>query len=159
MPACPAAVAPRGARAAGRGVSARHGHGLVVGKFYPPHAGHHHLIDVAESRCERLTVLVAASARESVPLDVRARWLEERHPRARVVAGYDEHPIDYDDPSVWDAHLTVFRSLCPEPVDAVFSSEAYGEELARRFDAVHVAVDPERLAVPVSGRAVREDPP
>jgi len=44
------------------------------------------------------------------------------------------------------------------PVDAVVSSEPYGEELARRFGAVHVCVDLDRSAVPVSGTAVRADP-
>lgn len=139
-------------------MSERYRHGLVVGKFYPPHAGHHHLIDAAERRCERVTVVVAASHTESVPLGLRAGWLEERHPGVRVVSGYDEHPIDYDDPAVWDLHMNLFRTLCPEPVDAVFSSEAYGDELARRFGAVHVPVDPERRTVPVSGRAIRDDP-
>jgi NadR type nicotinamide-nucleotide adenylyltransferase len=43
-------------------------------------------------------------------------------------------------------------------VDAVFSSEPYGDELARRFGAVHVCVDPARGEVPVSGTAVRADP-
>jgi len=40
----------------------------------------------------------------------------------------------------------------------VFSSEAYGEELARRFGAQAVIVDPQRIKVPVSGTAVRADP-
>ena len=35
-----------GPAAAGAGVT----HGLVVGKFYPPHAGHHQLIDAAARR-------------------------------------------------------------------------------------------------------------
>lgn len=43
-------------------------------------------------------------------------------------------------------------------MDAVFSSEAYGEELARRFDAMPVRVDLDRRGVPVSGTAVRADP-
>jgi len=38
-------------------------HGLVIGKFYPPHLGHHHLIAGAARQVERLTVLVMASAR------------------------------------------------------------------------------------------------
>jgi NadR type nicotinamide-nucleotide adenylyltransferase len=139
-------------------VSGRYAHGLVVGKFYPPHAGHHHLIDEARSRSDRLTVVVAASRKETVPLDLRATWLRERHPGVRIVAGYDETPVDYDDPVVWDAHIAVFRALCPEPVDAVFSSEAYGDELARRFGAAHEPVDPERRTVPVSGSAVRANP-
>jgi HTH-type transcriptional regulator, transcriptional repressor of NAD biosynthesis genes len=50
------------------------------------------------------------------------------------------------------------RQLTPEPVDAVFASEAYGEELGRRLDARHVLVDPARSLVPMSGTAVRADP-
>ncbi|WP_245601587.1 AAA family ATPase [Hamadaea tsunoensis] len=136
-------------------------HGLVVGKFYPPHAGHHHLIRVAAAACERVTVVVAPSSRESIPLAVRLDWLREVHADTdgvRVAGVIDDHPIDYADPEVWDAHCAVFQSVLDADVDAVFSSEAYGEELARRFGAQHVAVDPRRAAAPVSGTAVRMDP-
>ncbi|MER7460714.1 AAA family ATPase [Micromonospora sp. NPDC126480] len=137
-------------------------HGLVVGKFYPPHAGHHALIEAAAARCARVTVVVAPSHRESIPLDLRLDWLREAHaqtPWVGFVGAYDDHPVDYADPAVWDLHCGVFRAaLGGERVDAVFSSEAYGDELARRFDAVPVCVDPGRRAVPVSGTAVRRDP-
>ena len=54
-------------------------HGLIIGKFYPPHAGHHRLIEVAAERCERVTVVACASSGESIPLDLRVAWLTERH--------------------------------------------------------------------------------
>ncbi|WP_344959410.1 AAA family ATPase, partial [Actinomadura miaoliensis] len=141
------------------------GHGLVIGKFYPPHAGHHHLIDTAAAACARLTVVVAASTVESIPLALRTAWLREAHPQphVRVVPVVDDAEIDYGSDEVWALHVDAFRSglaLEPDapPVDAVFSSEAYGDELARRFGAVHVPVDPPRERFPVSGTAVREDP-
>ncbi|MFG3699081.1 AAA family ATPase [Micromonospora sp. NPDC047620] len=137
-------------------------HGLVVGKFYPPHAGHHALIEAAAARCAAVTVVVAPSRRESIPLALRLDWLREVHadtPWVRFVGRYDDHPVDYADPGVWDLHCAVFReALGGRRVDAVFSSEAYGEELARRFDAVGVCVDQGRRCVPVSGTAVRADP-
>jgi NadR type nicotinamide-nucleotide adenylyltransferase len=135
-------------------------HGLVVGKFYPPHAGHHHLIDTAAAACERLTVVVAASPLEGIPIALRAAWLRERHPQPHVdiVPAVDDIEIDYDSDTVWAAHVEIFRTAAREPVDVVFSSEEYGPELARRLDAVHVAVDPARERFPVSGTAVREDP-
>jgi HTH-type transcriptional repressor of NAD biosynthesis genes len=136
----------------------RFAHGLVVGKFYPPHAGHHFLIDTASARCDALTVVVAGSAQESISPELRAEWVRERHPAVEVVDGYDEHPIDYDDPDVWSLHVAVFKKLCPHPVDVVFSSEPYGDELARRFGATHVPVDVSRATVPVSGSAIRERP-
>ena len=133
-------------------------HGLVLGKFYPPHAGHHHLVRTAAARCRRLTVLVCASAAESLPLTGRVAWMRENHPDVRVVGVVDDHPVDTTDPAAWDAHMAVFRAAVPERVDAVFSSEDYGEELARRFGAAAVLVDPDRTAHPVSGTAVRRDP-
>ena len=42
-------------------------HGLVIGKFYPPHAGHLALVRAALARCDRVTVLVLGSPQESIP--------------------------------------------------------------------------------------------
>lgn len=136
------------------------GHGLIVGKFYPPHAGHHALIDAAAAACERVTVVVAPSSGESVPLELRLAWLRAAHPaNVRFVGVHDDHPVDYADPAAWELHMAVFRAAAgTDRVDAVFSSEGYGEELARRFAARAVTVDLERIKIPVSGTAVRADP-
>ncbi|MFE3181932.1 AAA family ATPase [Streptomyces violascens] len=136
----------------------RYGHGLVLGKFYPPHAGHHHLVRTAADRCERLTVLVCAASVETIPLAERVQWMREVHPDARVMGAVDDIEMDLNDPGIWDAHMAVFRDAVPERVDAVFTSESYGDELARRFGAEHVLVDLDRTLFPVSGTAVRKDP-
>ncbi|MFJ4921421.1 AAA family ATPase [Streptomyces sp. NPDC088725] len=133
-------------------------HGLVLGKFYPPHAGHHHLVRTARERCAKLTVLVCASSVESVSLADRVAWMRETHPDVTVVGAVDDVPMDVRDAAVWDAHMAIFRSAVPGPLDAVFTSEPYGEELGRRFGATSVCVDPGRTAYPVSGTAIREDP-
>ncbi|MEP6842006.1 MAG: AAA family ATPase [Pseudolysinimonas sp.] len=132
-------------------------HGLVLGKFYPLHAGHGALIRRALVECERVTVEVLGSVVESIPLDVRVGWLREEHPTARVVSAFDEAEVDYGSAVAWAAHMGVIESLIDEPVDAVFTSDAYGEELARRLSAEWVRVDPDRMATPVSGRGIRAD--
>ncbi|RZS34339.1 NadR type nicotinamide-nucleotide adenylyltransferase [Herbihabitans rhizosphaerae] len=137
----------------------RFAHGMVIGKFYPPHQGHHRLIDTAARRCDRVTVVACASHVESIPLDTRVAWLREVHagqPHVRVVGAVDNHPVDYADPRAWEAHCVVFAGAVGEPVDAVFTGEEYGPELARRFRATAVTLD--RGAPPVSGTAVRADP-
>ena len=140
-------------------------HGLIIGKFYPPHAGHHLLIRTAAAVSDRVTVLVCASDVETIPLDERVAWLREAHADdvgVTVVGAVDNHPIDYDDPAVWDLHVQVFAhaiaGVTTDPVTAVFTSEPYGSELARRFGAVAVTVDPARMLLPISGTAVRADP-
>ncbi len=114
-------------------------HGLIVGKFYPPHQGHMALIEEAARSCDRVTVVVAANSEESLPLASRVDWLawaSGGFPTVTVVGTVDDHPIEYEDPAIWDAHEAVFRAAVDEvaatvAVDAVFTGEGYGDELAR----------------------------
>lgn len=118
------------------------GHGLLIGKFYPPHAGHHDAIRTASSQCVRLTVVVMASAVETIPLVDRVSWLRAEHAEdenVHVVGIPCDAPLDVDDEQVWRAQVALMSaavaSLTAKPVDVVFSAEDYGHELARRLDA------------------------
>ena len=142
----------------------RFGHGLVVGKFYPPHRGHLFLIESAARSCGSVTVLVMAARCESVLLGDRITWLRgDLAALAGVtVTGVPcDLPVDFADPAVWAAQLAVMRAALNRDrrpaVDAVFTSEDYGAELARRLGARHVCVDPGRLAAPVSASMIRAD--
>lgn len=139
-------------------------HALVIGKFYPPHAGHHLLIDAAAASCARVSVVVMAASHESLALTDRVRWLREVHLRTRHVsiAGVvDDVRMDLHDPAIWRAHVDLMRKalagIGAPPVTAVFSSEPYGVELARHFDARPVMVDLARELAPVSATRVRAD--
>jgi len=133
------------------------GHGLVLGKFYPFHSGHSHLIRQAQRQSDRVTVQVLGASVESIPLDVRADWIRESHPGVRVAAAMDDAPVDFDSESAWDEHMAVIEALLDGPVDTVFSCDAYGGELARRLDARWVRIDEGRRINPVSGTAIRAD--
>lgn len=148
------------------------GHALVLGKFYPPHQGHHHLVRTAAASSERTTVAVLASSVESIPLADRVAWMAAEHSGDQgvvVLGDIDDHQTDYDDDAIWEAHVGIFRSVLSRraiqegdpsaaAVDAVFTSEDYGQELAKRLGAQHVLVDLDRSRHPVSGTAVRADP-
>ncbi|WP_042376161.1 AAA family ATPase [Streptacidiphilus melanogenes] len=147
-------------------MSERFRHGLVIGKFYPPHAGHHFLIRSAADACDRVTVVVMAADVESVPLAERVDWIREfwiEEPHVRVAGVVDNLTVDYDSDEIWSGHVALMRDgvrlAGQEPaVDAVFSSEPYGLELADRFGATAVLLDTGRDTFPVSGTKVREDP-
>lgn len=140
-------------------------HGLVVGKFYPPHAGHHLLVRTAAATCERVTVVVMAPTAQSIPIDLRVAWMREEHRSRRnvtILGTIDDNPVDYSSDAAWRAHIglmvRVVRWVTDVPVDAVFTSEKYGDELARRLGARHVCVDLDRGLRSISGTHVRADP-
>lgn len=127
--------------------------GLVIGKFYPPHRGHKLLIDTAQRGADEVYVIVCGKP-EHVPAgELRAAWLREIHPQARVLLIDDR--LDPDDSRAWAEHSIQWLGFVP---DVVFSSEDYGERFARYLGCEHVLVDRCRTMVPISGTEVRADP-
>ncbi len=133
--------------------------GFLLGKFLPPHRGHQYLIEFARAYVDRLTVLVCSIARESIPGDLRYRWMCESFPGIAFVHHTDEIPqAPEEHPQFWDIWRTSIRRHVPGPIDYVFASEGYGWRLAEELGARFVPVDIARRNVPVSGRAIRDDP-
>ena len=134
----------------------------MIGKFYPPHVGHHLLIRAAAAASDRVTVLVLAHPVESIPLTERVAWLREIHrddPTSRSTARSTPTRSTTRTPpcgtSTRRSSAAPLAEVTDEPVTAVFSSEPYGAELARRFGAIAVDVDPDgpscRSAAPPCG--------
>lgn len=139
----------------------RYATGLIVGRFDPPHLGHSFMIERAARRCDRLVVFVNSRVdRDAVPGELRAGWLDELHDDVVVTEVRHELDTDFDDEALWAQWMALFRARWPfeDGPHAVFSSDPYVDELARRFGADAVVVDPDRREVPISATMVRESP-
>lgn len=129
-------------------MAVRYRHGLIIGKFYPPHNGHHAAIRHAASQCDHLTVLVMSAAVETIPGADRVTWLRLEHaedPRVRIAGIACDAPLDVTDGRVWTAHMAIIAAALreaggPVDVDAVFSGERYGAEMARRLNATDARI-------------------
>lgn len=126
--------------------------GVTIGKFLPFHLGHERLIAEARRQVERLVVIVGARPGHPVPGAVRAGWLRAAHEDVEVLVTDDDLPAA---PEPW-ARRTLDLLGGRRP-DVAFTSEPYGEPWAAAMGARHVAIDPERRAVPTSGTALRAD--
>ena len=127
-------------------------HGLVIGKFYPPHAGHHFLIRTAARHCRQVTVVVMPSSGENIAMELRLQWLRAAFrdfPQILFNGVVDDIAVDYHNAAIWEAHVDLMRQAVATadqqrgsalPIDTVFSSENYGVELARYFDAAPVVL-------------------
>ena len=59
--------------------------GVTVGKFYPLHLGHAHLLREASRQVDRLVVVVGFRPGQELPGELRAGWIRELFPEAEVV--------------------------------------------------------------------------
>lgn len=126
--------------------------GVTVGKFYPFHRGHDRLLRAAKAQVERLVVLVGERPGQALSGALRAGWIREEHPDVEVVVTPEDIP---EAPEPWARRaLEVLGGRRP---DLAFTSEDYGAPWAAAMGAVHVAIDPARGAVPISGTALRAD--
>ncbi len=119
------------------------------------------MIERAAERCDALVVFVNTSLeRDAAPGSLRAAWLAQLHPDVRVIELRHRLGTDFDDEELWAKWMALFTEMWPheDGPHAVFSSDAYVVELARRFGAEHVVVDPDRIAVPISATQIRDDP-
>lgn len=160
------------------------GTGLVVGKFCPLHRGHQRVLDQARAQCRRLVIVsYTKPGFAGMGPGQRERWLEALYPDAvRLVVdderldarcrrrGIKARPIP-DNGASDEAHrgftAWLLRAILSIDVDAVFTSEDYGDGFADYLGkaqrnhggppVVHVSVDPGRGQVPVSGTAMRSD--
>lgn len=133
--------------------------GFLLGKFLPPHAGHVFLCQAAAALCDELTVLVCTLAREPIEGRLRFEWMKTLLPQANIVHFSEEAPSEpAEHPDFWNIWRKICRDAHPQPIDRVFGSEPYVMRLACELGAAPVVIDPERLAFPVSGTAVRENP-
>jgi len=132
---------------------AEFGLGVVIGKFLPPHRGHHYLIDTALSRCEQVVVIICEKPSDPIPGQLRRAWLQEIHPTADVRVIDDRY--DENDSRVWAENTIRWLG---RPPDVVFTSESYGDAYASHMGSQHVLVDQPRSTVPCSATMVRNDP-
>lgn len=137
---------------------------LVIGKFYPFHKGHEYLIRTALESSNKVYVVVLGRYDEDYLPFRRAIWIKHTfleecsNDNIIVIPKWDNVDEDYESDSVWQAHVDIIKSaLDGVTIDAVYSSEDYGDRLATYFDAESVIVDKARKTVPISGTAIRND--
>lgn len=140
--------------------------GLIVGKFCPLHHGHEHAIRQMMAACEQPFILSYTNPEfAGFEPEKRRRWLQTLFPATTVLvlAAADVPHNDADELTHRRFVGDICRDVFQTTVDAVFTSEDYGEgfaqELGRMFGHAvqHVSVDPGRVTHPVSGTLLRAE--
>jgi HTH-type transcriptional repressor of NAD biosynthesis genes len=138
---------------------------LVIGKFFPPHSGHFFLIDTAISQSETVHVIMTYNSSQTISHEIRFEGLKSIYgdnPKVKLYCLSDEGMPAYDNEcETLDEFYSYWVPFIYEHIkelDAVFTSEDYGDDFAKYLGVKHVLVDRERVEVPVSGTLIRNNP-
>ncbi|HRH44098.1 MAG TPA: AAA family ATPase [Pyrinomonadaceae bacterium] len=153
--------------------------GLIVGKFSPLHKGHEFVINRGLAECETLYIFSYYTPEfKGCEAHKREVWLKTLFPDAKIFVINNEYvqtrfnfSLPPDDATDLEERRFVgflWLHLVNKPLDAVFTSENYGdgyaEEMSNYFanytdfpPVKHVLVDLDRKLIPISGTKLRSD--
>src|SRR5680860_39241 len=135
--------------------------GLIIGKFMPVHKVHLKLIEFGLRHCDELVVAVCSRPTEPIAPRLRYWWMKEifqDNKKIKVVWIRKDLPQDRE-PSrraskIWSSYL---NKRFPQ-VNVIFSSEIYGDYLAKYMNIEHAQFDLERKMVSISATDIRNHP-
>lgn len=134
---------------------------LIVGKFAPLHRGHQLLIETAlrdTTDPDFLVILVYSNPDfPEMPSSLRADWVRQLYPKARVYVPENPPPNEADDFTQREFVKRWLEANYSGYLEHlyVYTSEDYGEGFARHLGARHVQVDRQRKRFPISGTRLR----
>jgi HTH-type transcriptional repressor of NAD biosynthesis genes len=115
------------------------------------------LIETALSEMDEVLVIIYDSPDATdVPLNVRANWLRKLYPQVQVIEAWDGPTEVGDTPEIKKLHEDyILHTLKIRDVTHFYSSEFYGEHMSLALGAINRIVDKQRVAVLISGSAIR----
>lgn len=133
--------------------------GLTIGKFAPLHKGHQFLIETALSDMDEFVVMIYDQPEvTNVPLKVRAGWIKKLYPEVKIIEAYDSpKKIGKDREAIKVQADYILQKVKGMKITHFYSSEWYGEFVAKALNAENVLVDPQRKKFPISASLTREN--
>ena len=135
---------------------------MVLGKFLPYTLGHRFLIDSAISQSHNVYVYVCTMDSDIINGYERYTWIKDdigdRVNLIHIHQDLPQYPNQHVD--FWKIWKSIVEENLPDDVklDAIFTSELYGDKFSEVLNCQHILVDLERKNVPISATKVRESP-
>ena len=132
--------------------------GFTIGKFAPFHKGHEFLIGTALNEVDELYVVVYDTPKLDIDIDTKINWIKDRYPGVKIIKAFDspkQYGLDKDSVKVQMEYLE--KQLGGVKPNVFYSSELYGEEVAKWMNIPHRMVDLERKNVPIGASKIRKD--
>ena len=132
--------------------------GLTIGKFAPLHKGHQFLIETAIQEMDEVYIVIYDTDIIENSVQERAKWIKKLYPNIHLLYAFNS-PKQYglDDVSVkiqMEYLLSIIKDI---PITHFYSSELYGEKVAKYMHIENRVVDLERKNFSISSATIREN--
>ena len=134
--------------------------GFTIGKFAPLHKGHQYLIEKGIKETEEFYVVIYDTNVTKIPLKERANWIKQLYPEVKIL--YAKNPpmqygLDKESVKIQTDYL---KNIVKEiPVTDFYSSEPYGEFVAKYLNVKDNRVDEQRIEIPICATNIRNNLP
>ena len=132
--------------------------GFTIGKFAPLHKGHQFLIEKALREMDEFYIIVYETNVINNDIKQRANWIKTIYPESKILYAYNppsKYGLDYESVKIQVDYLKdIVKDI---PVTHFYSSEKYGEFVAKYMNVEDVRVDQERKNVPICATKIREN--
>lgn len=148
--------------------------GLILGTFMPFHKGHELLINFGKTYINtfadgKLLVILSSRNIEPIPGQLRVDAIKKTYGDSIKIYHHDDdnapqNPVDSNDEEFWKywkniiIKASIQCDISPFKFKYVFSSEDYGDKLAKVVEAEHINFDTARSSINISGTKIRNEP-
>ena len=132
--------------------------GFTIGKFAPLHKGHQYLIETAIKEMDEVYAVIYDTDIIKIDVKERAKWLKRLYPKLHIIYAYNS-PQEYglDEKSVKIQMEYLYKLIKSIPVTHFYSSELYGERVAKYLNIQNRIVDLERKKFPINAQKIRNN--
>lgn len=137
--------------------------GLTIGKYAPLHKGHQYVIETALKEMDELIIFLYDCPESiRVPIEIREKWIKTLYPNnTRIIKIYDGPKILGKTEDIMKLHADcIIKNLKKNNISnitAFYSSEFYGEYMAKGLNCINRQVDSKREKYNISASQIKED--
>ena len=130
--------------------------GFTIGKFAPLHKGHEYLINTAISEVDEFYIVVYDTPQFNIRMEEKLNAIKQKFPNVKLIEAYNSPTrIGLDSESV-EIQMHYLSNLIKDIKPTHFySSEDYGEYVAKYLNIENRIVDKERIKYPISATMIR----
>lgn len=132
--------------------------GFTIGKFAPLHKGHQYLIEKALEDMDEFIIVIYETDVINIPIEQRTNWIKKLYPNIKILQAFNP-PSQYglDEESV-NIQIDYLRKILGNiKTTHFYSSEPYGEFVAKKLNVIDVRIDNKREYNNISATLIRDN--